>query len=53
MNRREMLELMGSATAGLLHAGYTATAFGYPSNEKLNVGCIGSGGRCRKLMRTL
>ena len=53
MNRREMLELVGSATAGLLHAGYTTTAFGYPSNEKLNVGCIGTGGRCRKLMQTL
>jgi predicted dehydrogenase len=34
-------------------AGYTATALGYPANETINVGCIGTGGRCRELMRAL
>ena len=34
-------------------AGYAATAFGYPANDTINVGCIGTGGRCRELMRAL
>ncbi len=50
MNRREMLGLMGTAGAGLLRAGYPARAFGYPGNEKLNVGGIGTGGRFRRLI---
>lgn len=36
-----------------LAAGYAATTFGYPANETLDVGCIGTGGRCRELMRAL
>ncbi|MGH9628923.1 MAG: Gfo/Idh/MocA family protein [Bryobacteraceae bacterium] len=36
-----------------LTAGYAATAFGYPSNEIVSIGCIGTGGRCRELMRAL
>lgn len=34
-------------------AGYTATALGYQANETLNIGCIGAGGRCRALMKSL
>lgn len=34
-------------------AGYAATALGYPANETINVGCIGTGGRCRELMRAI
>ena len=34
-------------------AGYAATALGYPANETIQVGCIGTGGRCRELMRAL
>jgi len=36
-----------------LAAGYTATAHGYAANETIQVGCIGTGGRCRELMRAL
>jgi predicted dehydrogenase len=37
----------------VIAAGYTATALGYAANETLNIGCIGTGGRCRELMRAL
>ncbi len=49
MHRREFL----ATSAGLLAAGYTATACGYAANETLHVGCIGTGGRCRRLMQDL
>ena len=51
--RREFLSNVGMGTAGLLTAGYTATALGYAANETLQVGCIGTGGRCRFLMKAL
>jgi len=51
--RREFLESLGIGTAGLLVGGYAATAQGFQANETLNVGCIGTGGRCRHLMRAL
>ncbi len=50
-NRREFLEQAGIGT--LLLAGYTATARGFAANETINVGCIGTGGRCQQLMRAL
>ena len=50
--RREFLEQVGLAT-GVLLAGYSATARGYAANETINVGCIGTGGRCQHLMRAL
>lgn len=54
LGRRAFLESMGAGTAaGLLAAGYTATAAGYAANETLQVGCIGTGGRCRRLMESL
>ena len=51
--RREFLESIGATAAGVLAAGYTATAKGYAANETINVGCIGTGGRCRRLMESL
>jgi predicted dehydrogenase len=45
-------EFFGTA-AGVLAAGYTATAKGFAANETINVGCIGTGGRCRRLMESL
>ena len=51
-NRREFLEQFGLAS-GLVLAGYTATARGFWANETLNIGCIGTGGRCRQLMTAL
>ncbi len=52
-NRREFLEQAAIAAAGLATAGFTATAKGFAANETLNVGCIGTGGRCRRLMERL
>jgi predicted dehydrogenase len=53
VSRREMLEMVGSATAAAMTAGYTATAKGFAANETITVGCIGTGGRCRRLMQSL
>lgn len=50
MKRREFLTATG---AGLLAAGYTARSRGYAANETLHVGCVGTGGRCRRLMGEL
>jgi len=50
-SRREFLEAIGLGSA--LLAGYTATARGFAANETINVGCIGTGGRCQQLMRAL
>ncbi|HZN34104.1 MAG TPA: gfo/Idh/MocA family oxidoreductase, partial [Pirellulaceae bacterium] len=52
LTRRELLESLGIA-AGLVTAGYCATAKGYAANEEITVGCIGTGGRCRRLMQSL
>ena len=41
-------EFLAAATATA-----ASTAFGYPANETINIGCIGTGGRCRTLMRAL
>jgi len=51
--RREFLEKLGVGAAGLITAGYAATAKGYTANEEIAVGCIGTGGRCRGLMTAL
>ena len=48
--RRDFLKACG---AGVLAAGFTTTARGYYSNETINLGCIGTGGRCRQLMGAL
>ena len=36
-----------------LAAGYAASAFGYPANETIGIGCIGTGGRAQQLMKNL
>ncbi len=46
-------EFLATTAAGVLSAGYTATAKGFAANETINVGCIGTGGRCRRLMESL
>ncbi|MFQ5734097.1 MAG: Gfo/Idh/MocA family protein [Planctomycetaceae bacterium] len=51
--RRRFLQSTTLGTAGALTAGYTGTAAGFAANETLNVGCIGTGGRCRRLMQSL
>lgn len=51
-NRREFLAKTGIG-ASLVLGGYLATPRGYAANETIQVGCIGTGGRCQQLMRTL
>src|SRR5438445_13884035 len=53
LSRRELLESLGMAAAGAISAGYTATAKRFAANETIAVGCIGTGGRCRRLMQSL
>ena len=53
LSRREVLESLGIAATGIVTAGYTATAKGFSANENITVGCIGTGGRCRRLMQAL
>jgi predicted dehydrogenase len=53
LSRRELLESLGVAAAGAITAGYSATAKGFAANEEITVGCIGTGGRCRTLMKPL
>lgn len=52
VTRRELIHAAG-AMAGALAAGYAATSRGYAANETIRVGCIGTGGRCRRLMQAL
>ena len=46
-DRRSFLKGFGLA------AGYPSGRRGYAANETIAVGCIGTGGRCRELMRAL
>ncbi len=52
-DRRQFLGTLGTGTAGLLASGFANTARGNTANETINVGCIGTGGRCRRLMSRL
>jgi predicted dehydrogenase len=52
-DRREFLHAAGTASAGLFAALATESALGYAANDTLNVACIGTGGRCRRLMQSL
>lgn len=42
-----------SIAASALAAGLVSTSRGYAANDTLNIGCIGTGGRCRTLMKSL
>ena len=44
-SRRQFLGSVGAGAAGLVAAGFGATASGFPANETLRVGLIGCGGR--------
>jgi predicted dehydrogenase len=53
-SRREFLETIGGA--GAVAAGTMATlesARGYAANDTFSVACLGTGGRCRTLMKSL
>jgi predicted dehydrogenase len=52
--RRAFLEAIGSVgAAASATLGTMESARGYPANETLTVGCLGTGGRCQALMRSL
>lgn len=58
IDRRRFLEQMTQAAHACAAAGVLGTALGnsrtaYGANETLNVACIGTGGRCRRLMERL
>jgi predicted dehydrogenase len=53
LTRRELLQTGGAALAGGLLSARPETARGYYANDMIQVGCIGTGGRCRKLMSEL
>ncbi len=47
-------DLLATAVGGLgLLSTTTPAAWGFGANETINVGCIGTGGRCRRLMSRL
>ena len=52
-SRRAFLESMGLAGAGAILAGSAESARGYLANDTITVGCLGTGGRCRTLMKSL
>jgi len=53
LSRREALQSSAVVAAGVITAGYSATARGFAANEEITIGCIGTGGRCRRLMESL
>jgi len=53
IDRRQFLSTSSAAAAGFVAAGFAATTRGFHANETMNVGCIGTGGRCRRLMQDL
>ena len=52
LSRRSFLK-SSAATAALTAIGAPAVLASRSANETLNVGCIGTGGRCRTLMKPL
>jgi len=53
VDRRTFLRTTGAAGAGLFTALNLEQASGFAANDVLNVACLGTGGRCRRLMQTL
>lgn len=51
--RRNFVGQIAGYSLGALAVGNTASALGYAANETINVACIGTGGRCRHLMKAL
>ncbi|MSR58453.1 MAG: Gfo/Idh/MocA family oxidoreductase [Planctomycetaceae bacterium] len=53
-NRRSFLQTAGVAVSTGVFAGLaTETARGFAANDTLNVACLGTGNRCRRLMQSL
>ncbi len=52
-SRRAFLGSLGLAGAGVMLAGPVESARGFAANDTITVGCLGTGGRCRTLMKSL
>jgi predicted dehydrogenase len=53
-SRREFLSATtATAAAGILTTAAVESARGFQANDTINIGCIGTGGRCRRLMESL
>jgi predicted dehydrogenase len=53
-SRRAFLERIGGTSAAAISTALTVeNARGYAANDTLTVGCLGTGGRCQTLMRSL
>ncbi len=53
-SRRTFLEIIGGVGAAALGSAATVErALGFAANDTVNVGCLGTGGRCRTLMKSL
>jgi predicted dehydrogenase len=50
LNRRQALQTLAASAVAISSL---ETAHGYYANDKINVACIGTGGRCRTLMKSL
>lgn len=53
LERRKFLEVAGAASAAVFAGLAGNSAVGFGPNDTINVGCIGTGGRCRHLMKSL
>ncbi len=51
--RRGFLETIGGAAAGASSLAALESARGFAANDSLTVGCLGTGGRCQTLMKSL
>ncbi len=51
-SRRNFCKTTAALAAGAVSTGFTATTRGFYANETIHVGCIGTGGRCRHLMKS-
>jgi predicted dehydrogenase len=52
LDRRDFLRAAGAVSVGLAGLGLES-ASGFAANDTLNIACIGTGGRCRRLMQSL
>jgi predicted dehydrogenase len=52
-SRREFLETVASAGAAVTALAQVETARGFAANDSLSVACLGTGGRCQALMKSL
>src|SRR5690606_2592313 len=53
LDRRSFLQAAGTVSAGVFAGLPVESARGFAANDTLNVACIGTGGRCRRLMQSL